>query len=272
MSECLIALGSNLGNRRQHLETAVEAVAKIPNTRLLHSSRLHETAPVGRATGIFLNGCLSISTRRSPGQLINDLNAIETACGRNRQAASDGNRPVDLDILLYDQLVLTSDLITVPHPRMSFRRFVLEPAAEFAGSLQHPLFRSSIAELLADIDLPGRQIGIHGPPGGEADLESALPALEQQIAAAGWTLHRLDSRTVARRSIPDLNLLIESAATPHGPDELFWPDYRGPRWQTGLSGPAEFVCRLPDLIRTAIESMQPLASGPSDPASSPQKN
>lgn len=152
MTCCLLALGSNLGDRRAILARACAEISALPDSQLLARSSWHSTSPIGGAEGqdAFLNGALLIETAVPPAELAAALQAIETKLGRARIVRWDA-RPIDIDMLLYgDATIETADL-TVPHPRMTFRRFVLEPAVEVAGEMLHPTSGWTIAALLAHL-------------------------------------------------------------------------------------------------------------------------
>jgi 2-amino-4-hydroxy-6-hydroxymethyldihydropteridine diphosphokinase len=164
MSVCLISLGSNLGNRQENLDAAVARLAAHPGIRLLGSSKWHATAPVGgpAGQGDFLNGALKLETTLTPHELLGCLQQIENQLGR-RRAERWGPRPLDLDLLLYDELILTTPALVVPHPRMAWRRFVLEPAAEAGGSMIHPTIGWSIARLVEHLNDSMPYVAITGP-------------------------------------------------------------------------------------------------------------
>ncbi len=164
MPTCLIGLGSNLGDRRQMLEQAIERLAGEPAVRLTARSRWHATAPVGGppGQGPFLNGAAVLETSLLPEAVWQVLGRIETGLGR-RPRQRWGPRNVDLDLLLYDDLVLETPSLTVPHPRMSWRRFVLEPAAEVAGTMVHPTTGWTIARLLEHLNTAVPYVAIAGP-------------------------------------------------------------------------------------------------------------
>jgi 2-amino-4-hydroxy-6-hydroxymethyldihydropteridine diphosphokinase len=172
MPTCLIGLGSNLGDRRATLEKAVARLCNGANLDLLAQSRWHETKPVGGPAdqGPFLNGAIRLETTRSPEDLLKTLQEIETALGR-RRTEHWGPRTVDLDLLLYDRLVLETPALCLPHPRMAWRRFVLEPAAEVAASMIHPTTGWPIARLLEHLNSAKPYLAVGGPVGaGKTDL------------------------------------------------------------------------------------------------------
>lgn len=150
MAICLLGLGSNLGDRAGNLGEALRLLGR--HVTVLRVSSLHETLPVGGppGQGTFLNAAGVVATDRSPPELLAVLRDIELQLGRERVECW-GPRTIDLDLLLYDQQVIHSPDLTVPHPRMHERRFVLAPAAEIAGDLRHPVQGATIDELLAGL-------------------------------------------------------------------------------------------------------------------------
>ncbi|HVC92083.1 MAG TPA: 2-amino-4-hydroxy-6-hydroxymethyldihydropteridine diphosphokinase [Pirellulales bacterium] len=166
MACCLIGLGANLGDRQATLSRAVAELASTPATVLLRQSRWHETAPVGGPLGqtAYLNGALTLETSLDPLDVLERLRQIERHLGRQRKVRWDA-RSVDLDLLLYGQLELDTPALTVPHPRMAFRRFVLQPAAEVAAEMVHPTTGWSVGRLLAHLDESAPYVAITGFPG-----------------------------------------------------------------------------------------------------------
>jgi len=158
VTAALVALGSNLGPRREHLAAALRELAALPGTRLLAASAAHETAPVGcpPGSGPFLNAVALLETELPPRALLEALRAIEAQHGRTR-GAPNAPRTLDLDLLLHGESVLREADLVLPHPRMHQRRFVLAPAVEVAPALRHPVLRRTLRELLAA--LPGEAEG-----------------------------------------------------------------------------------------------------------------
>lgn len=138
MSQAFIALGANLGDPVATIRAAFEALNELPESRLLASSELYRTAPVGMTEQPeFVNAAARIETTLAPEALLDALLAIEHRFGRIR-AERNGPRTLDLDILLYDDLVIDTPRLTLPHPRLHLRAFVLYPLADLAPDLALP--------------------------------------------------------------------------------------------------------------------------------------
>ncbi len=148
MATSLLALGANVGDRRATLDRAVELLAGTPGVSQVVSSRWYATAPVGGPSdqGEFLNGVAKMQTTLAPPALLALIRDIERQLGRQRSQRWAA-RTLDLDLLLHDNLVLDTPDLELPHPRMPFRRFVLEPAVEIAAEMVHPLLGWTVEKL-----------------------------------------------------------------------------------------------------------------------------
>ncbi|MBT9311259.1 2-amino-4-hydroxy-6-hydroxymethyldihydropteridine diphosphokinase [Leptothoe kymatousa] len=151
---CAIALGSNLGDSEQTIETALAQLDQIDGMRLGLRSQLYKTAPVGPPQPDYINACAIFHTTLSPEQVLQVLLLTETRCGRVRRERW-GPRTLDLDLLLYSDRVMDTPSLTLPHPRMHERAFVLMPLAEVAPELPHPIRQQTIKELLMQVDISG---------------------------------------------------------------------------------------------------------------------
>ncbi len=136
MVEAGIGLGSNLGDREAHLAGAAQALEALEGTRILAASSVWRTPPVGPpGQPDYFNACLRIETDLAPERLLAACLSIEQAHGRERRERW-GPRTLDLDILWYDDLEMSSEALTLPHPRLTQRVFVLAPLAEIAADMR----------------------------------------------------------------------------------------------------------------------------------------
>jgi 2-amino-4-hydroxy-6-hydroxymethyldihydropteridine diphosphokinase len=161
MTNCLIALGSNLGDRAATLDAAIAVLAAAPGVQLVSRSSWQLTIAVGGdgSQPEFLNGAALLKTSRVVAELHALLQQVETQFGRQRHQRW-GNRTLDLDLLLCGDSIVDTPTLTLPHPRMSFRRFVLEPAVEIAGSMVHPTIGWTLGALLERLDSGGDCVAI----------------------------------------------------------------------------------------------------------------
>ena len=152
-ADVYLGLGANLGDRRANLANALDLLAR--KVQVARVSGLYETEPVGYAgQPRFLNAVAFVRTALSPQQLLALLKRIERKLGRT-PGFRNALRPVDIDILLYGGLVTDSPELTVPHPRLHERAFVLAPLAEIAPEAWHPVMRKTARDLLAEA--PGKE-------------------------------------------------------------------------------------------------------------------
>ena len=149
-----LGLGSNLEQPLVQLSRALREIHEIPNTALVRVSSFYDTAPIGLAEQPnFVNAVAELQTGLNPSELLNHLIEIEAAHQRVR-TVRDGPRTLDLDILLYDDISMNEPMLTIPHPRMHERAFVLWPLAEIAPELAIP-GRGYVLELLVALDVSG---------------------------------------------------------------------------------------------------------------------
>ena len=150
-----LSLGSNLGNREQNLREAIHRASAFG--RIVAVSSFYETEPVEFTDQPwFLNCVIALETTAQPAQLMAELLRIEHLMGRQR-VVKKGPRSIDIDILLFGDAVVNTPELTIPHPEMTRRRFVLEPLAEIAPELLHPVSQKRVTQLLAEL-APGQRV------------------------------------------------------------------------------------------------------------------
>jgi len=159
-----LGLGSNVGDRRAHLERALAALA-ARGVRVLGSSSVYETEPVGLVTDQreFLNACLRIETSLEPDGLLDACKAVERELGRRPGGPRHGPRPIDVDVLLLDGVEYRSERLVLPHPEVTSRRFVLVPLLELDPGLSLPDGRR-LADVLAELPAGTQAVARAGPP------------------------------------------------------------------------------------------------------------
>jgi 2-amino-4-hydroxy-6-hydroxymethyldihydropteridine diphosphokinase len=150
-----LSLGSNVGDRQVQLQDALAKLAAVG--RVVATSSFYETEPVEfTQQPWFLNCAIALETNKTPEQLMAAILRIEEEMGR-RRVQKKGPRAIDIDILLFDDTIVDSKELTIPHPAMHQRRFVLEPLAEIAPELLHPVLKKTIGELLDSLP-PGQVV------------------------------------------------------------------------------------------------------------------
>jgi len=203
MARCLVGCGSNVGKRREYLDRAMELLRFMPGVTLVSVSRCRETRPIGGppGQGVFLNGACLFETDLVPHDVLGMLAAVENTLDRER-GERWGPRTVDLDLLLYDDVVINTEPLTLPHPRMVTRRFVLEPCVEIAPDLVHPLAACTLEDLLESISSPHPHVAVIGVPGsGASEIAAAvahatlarLVSAPPEYAVVGGLAQRFDA-------------------------------------------------------------------------------
>jgi 2-amino-4-hydroxy-6-hydroxymethyldihydropteridine diphosphokinase len=210
----LIGLGSNLGDRKAHLDAAIAALAAVPGIFVRAVSMYHQTVPAGGPRGqeAFLNAAARLETTLDPFALLRVLQAIEQGEGRVRTVRW-GARTLDLDLLIYGCKFLDTPDLSLPHPRLALRRFVLAPLAEIAPDIVDTVSGGRIAELLANLDRRPSYVALHGEG---PLLESVYEGVVSGLSALGVR------RGAAVPDIEQENLSIQS--------KLWPPEWLGERW------------------------------------------
>ncbi len=159
---CYLSLGSNLGDRAATIAEAIQRLAKAGT--VVAVSSLYETEPVEYLDQPwFLNCTVALRTTMAPRPLLDAVLAIEQSMGR-RRIVLKGPRTIDIDILLYGGETIETPVLTVPHPALGERRFVLAPLAEIAPDALHPVFRKTVRELLQSLPENGPEVRLWGKP------------------------------------------------------------------------------------------------------------
>ena len=149
----VIAIGSNLGRKVENCRGAISALEALPNSRVVDTSRFYRTAPVGyRDQDWFINAAVVLETALEPLALLHALQEVQRRAGRKRQTVRFGPRILDLDIIFYDDAVIDTPELTLPHPRMHERRFVLQPICDMNPAIFHPVLGERVQTLLDRID------------------------------------------------------------------------------------------------------------------------
>ena len=152
MKTIYLGLGSNIGNREQMLQGAIDRLS-APNLIVKRVSSVYETEPVYlKEQRQFLNAVVEAETELFPMMLLSRIQKIELALGRKRSGAPNGPRTIDIDILFYGSFTVTSEKLDIPHPRLHERRFVMAPMEELAPDFRHPRLHKTMRQLLAGVE------------------------------------------------------------------------------------------------------------------------
>jgi 2-amino-4-hydroxy-6-hydroxymethyldihydropteridine diphosphokinase len=150
MRRVFLGIGTNLGNRKNNLQSAVEKIGQHIG-KVVHCSSVYETEPWGFETrNQFLNIVVEVKTNLKPSGVLDRLLMIESFLGRLREGELYTSRIIDLDILLYNDQVIAKEALVIPHPRMHERKFVLVPLCEIASEVMHPTLKKTIKKLLKE--------------------------------------------------------------------------------------------------------------------------
>ncbi|MCZ6626271.1 MAG: 2-amino-4-hydroxy-6-hydroxymethyldihydropteridine diphosphokinase [Deltaproteobacteria bacterium] len=146
-----IGIGSNLGKKKENFLEALARIANIPNSKIIKESSLYESEPLGESKQWYVNGVIEIETELRPELLLKKFKNIERAMGRKKVRKRWGARIIDLDILLFETLILEKRSLKIPHPEIPNRKFVLIPLSEIAPQVIHPVLGKTISELLIKV-------------------------------------------------------------------------------------------------------------------------
>ncbi len=148
-----ISVGSNLGNKLLNCQNGIAALERSGASIVKDRSKFYKTEPVDyKNQDWFINGVVKIVTTLDPFQLLSELKAIEDYAGRSNDTRRFGPRILDLDIVIYEDIVIKSSMLIVPHPKMHKRRFVLEPFCDIDPKIIHPVFKKDIQQMLAGLE------------------------------------------------------------------------------------------------------------------------
>ena len=149
----IISVGSNLGDKRGNCQQGIDRLLASDKTTLVKASRFYRTSPVDYLDqDWFVNAAVKIETHLAPLDLLSTLQTIQHHAGRAKNGIRFGPRVLDLDIIFYDQLVMTTRSLEIPHPRMHKRRFVLQPICDIDPDIVHPLLNIAVKSLLNQLE------------------------------------------------------------------------------------------------------------------------
>ena len=277
-AQAYVALGSNLGDRDANLCAALDALRRHVGIRVVAASRFWETAPVGGPPdqGAYLNAAAQLDTDLSPRELLNALLTTERQLGRVRRE-KNGPRTIDLDLLLYGDVVVNEPDLIVPHPRLHERGFMLGPLAEIAPTVVHPVYGRTVVELLPQLgtqELRGKRAMVTGSSSGIGKaIALALAAkgadvlihcrqsrdrAEQARAQARQHGVRSEVLTADLRDPAACTQLVEQAWARFGGLEI-WINNAGADTLTGAEARMPFEAKLQELLAVDVTATMLLA-------------
>lgn len=254
MTSCLLGLGSNLGDSEAALRAAVAEIRALPDVQVVRESALLRTRPIGGPADQpeYVNGAVLVETTIAPLTLLAELQQIENRHGRLRSERW-GPRTLDIDLLLYGNDIIETPMLVLPHSRLSFRRFVLEPAAEIAAKMLHPVIGWPVERLLLHLQMASDLLAIVSPSDAlrsevaelltrERSAESASrPRFETadhhwprlwsdwlQMTPRSRTAHSQQTTALknplpyAAAAFPKLTVLLDGDIAHRGADKLHW--------------------------------------------------
>jgi 2-amino-4-hydroxy-6-hydroxymethyldihydropteridine diphosphokinase len=149
----IISIGSNLGDKLDNCRRAIDALKALGHTTVVACSRFYKTAPVDfLEQDWFVNAAVKVATRLDARALLDALNGIQQRAGRHGDAIRFGPRIIDLDIIFYDETVIETPDLLIPHPRLHKRRFVLQPICDIDPAIVHPILKKDVRALLDRLD------------------------------------------------------------------------------------------------------------------------
>jgi 2-amino-4-hydroxy-6-hydroxymethyldihydropteridine diphosphokinase len=154
-----ISVGSNMGDRLQNCRQGITALTHTGKSRVVAQSLIYMTEPVDyKDQGWFINMVVKLETPNDPYELLDKIKSVQRVAGRKRDLIRFGPRVLDLDIIFFDDLVLESDRLVVPHPRMHQRRFVLKPICDIDPTIVHPVLKKDMQSLLDGLGKDEQQV------------------------------------------------------------------------------------------------------------------
>jgi 2-amino-4-hydroxy-6-hydroxymethyldihydropteridine diphosphokinase len=288
MTTCLLGLGSNLGDREAALRAAIAEIAALPDVQVVRHSEWHRSRPIGGLEGQseFLNAAAVIETTIEPLPLLSELQQIESRHGRQRDERWS-SRTLDIDLLLYSNEVSETEMLTLPHPRMSFRRFVLAPCSKIAPKMLHPIIGWPIERLLLHLERASNLLALVSPS--DRLRQQVAELLEQRFVAEPadrptfatadhhwppqWTTwlgfftvapahppgtDESSTLPYAAAAFPKLSILLDADVARRGAVKLDWSTTvrapgRGPTLRLQTTDPAEIEAE----VFAAMESVWP---------------